>query len=170
MYVTLAQLAQLPGARELSQVATTEHEALVDYALMDATLRGGDRSAYSPDDIARADEAAERIVEAIGEADGVINGFLARRGYTLPLDPVPSIVATWSRQITRYLLNKDRITDERTDPIARDYRDALKFLQLTADGKFSLGMDDPQAGVGLGTVQIEGDERVFSRTASRAFR
>jgi len=171
MYVTLAQLAELPGAQELSQIATTAHAAsLVDYELMDCTLRGEDRSTYTPEQIAAADEAAARIVEAVADADGIINGYLARRGYSLPLAPVPRIVTNWSRAIARYLLHKDRITDERSDPIARDYRDALKLLQLTADGKFSLGIDDPQADVGLGQVAFDADERVFSRRASRAFR
>lgn len=170
MYVTLLQLAELPGARELAQLASTEHEALVDYELMDLTLRGGDRSTYDADQVAAADEAAERVTSAVGDADGVINGYLARRAYALPLSPVPSIVTTWSRAIARYYLHKDRITDERSDPIARDYRDALKLLQLTADGKFSLGIDDPQGDVGVGTVEFQGDERVFSRGASRAFR
>ena len=169
MYVTLAQLAERPGARDLSQLASTEHETVVDYELMDLTLRGGDRSAYAADLVAAADEAAERITQAVGDADGVINGYLARRAYALPLSPVPSIVTTWSRAIARYFLSKDQITDERTHPVARDYRDALRLLQLTADGKFSLGIDDPQADVGLGTVDIAGDERVFSRQ-SRAFR
>lgn len=170
MYVTLVQLAEIPGAQELSQVASTGHEALVDYALMDLTLRGADRSAFPAEQIAAADEAAARITTAIEDADGVINGYLARRGYSLPLLPVPRVVANWSRAIARYTLHKDRITDERTDPIARDYRDALKLLQLTADGKFSLGIDDPQGDVGVGTVEFEGDERVFSRKASRGFR
>lgn len=170
MYVTLLQLAELPGARELSQLASTEHEAVVDYELMDLTLRGGDRSGYDPADVAAADEAAERITRAVDEADGVINGFLARRAYTLPLSPVPSIVTTWSRAIARYFLSKNQITDEKTHPVARDYRDALRLLQLTADGKFSLGVDDPKGDVGVGTVEFTGDERVFTRGASRAFR
>lgn len=170
MYVTLAQLAEIPGAKELAEIAGTEHRALVDYELMDMTLRGADRSAFPAEQVAVADEVAARIVTAVEDADGVINGYLARRGYTLPLLPVPRIVANWSRAIARYTLHKDRITDERTDSIARDYRDALKLLQLTAEGKFGLGIDDPQGDVGLGTVQFEGDERVFSRKASRAFR
>ena len=55
------------------------------------------------------------------------------------------MVTVWARSITRYLLNKDRMTDESKDPVARDYRDALKLLGLLAAGKFSLGADDPAA-------------------------
>lgn len=170
MYASLAQLAEIPGARELAQVASDEYAPVVDAELMNLTLRGQDRSAYEADAIAAADAAAERITRAVVEADAIIDGYLARRGYPLPLSPVPNLVAGWSRAIARYILHKVRISDERTDPIARDYRDALKFLQLTADGKFSLGADDPQADVGLGTTEFHGDARVFARGASRAFR
>jgi phage gp36-like protein len=170
MYVTFLQLAEIPGARELSQVASAEHLALVDYELMDLTLRGGDRSGYTADQTEAADAAAARITQAIASADALINGYLQRRSYTLPLSPVPAIVAGWSRAITRYELHKSRISDEKSDPIARDYRDALKLLQLTADGKFSLGIDDPQPDVGVGQTEFCGDERVFTRGASRGFR
>lgn len=164
MYVTLAQLAEIPGAKELSELASTAHEALVDYELMDLTLRGLDRSAYPADAVVAADEAAARITSAVDDAGAFIDGFLVVRGYTTPLTPVPGIVATWARAIARYYLAKDRITDPKSDPIARDYADAAKLLQLVANGQFSLGTGDPLAGEGLGTVEIDGDDRVFSRT------
>ncbi len=169
MYVTLAQLAERPGAQELAQVASTSHETLVDYELMDLTLRGSDRSEYSAEEIAAADEAAARITDAATEAGGVIDGFLARR-YSLPLASVPGLVVAWARAITRYLLHKDRITDERSDPIARDYRDALKLLGLVADGKFSLGAEDPGVTSPTSDVRFESDAPVFGRGEMRAFR
>ena len=44
-YVTLPQLAEIPGALELAQVATDQHAAaVVDATLMELTLRAGDRS------------------------------------------------------------------------------------------------------------------------------
>ncbi|WP_254794013.1 phage protein Gp36 family protein [Pseudomonas aeruginosa] len=48
------------------------------------------------------------------------------------------------------------------DPIVRDYRDALKFLQLTAEGKFSLGQDDPVANSTSGAPQVVTPGRTFS--------
>ena len=166
MYITPAQLAERPGARELAQVATRERDAIVADDLMEATLRATDRSTWSADQIAIADDALARINEAITGAAGTIDGFLARR-YPLPLATVPPIVVEWSRSITRYLLHKDRISGEATDPILRDYRDALKLLQLTADGKFSLGADDPVlTDAGDAEVQFTGDGRVFRRDAA----
>ncbi|UYC12285.1 DUF1320 domain-containing protein [Xanthomonas sp. CFBP 8445] len=162
-YVTLAQLAEIPGAVELAQVASDDQRAPVTADLMALTLRAGDRSSYSADAIAQADAAAARIVSAIAQADSLINGYLGRR-YTLPLAKVHPMLATWSRAITRYTLHGDRISDERTDPIARDYRDALRFLEQIAAGKFSLGLDDPTTGSGaLGDVLINPGHKVFGR-------
>lgn len=170
-YISLPDLAERPGAQELSQVATAQHQPLVDYALLDATLRGLDRAAWSAAEQAAADAVVARINEAITEADDLINGHLAKRGYTLPLAPAPNLVKGWSRAITRYLLNKDRIADPRTDPVARDYSDALKFLALTADGKFSLGADDPLATDSSSTdVRFDGEDNVFARGELRSFR
>lgn len=169
MYITPAQLAERPGARELAQVATRERDAIVADDLMDATLRGTDRSAWSAELQAVADDALARIVEAIDGSAGTIDGFLARR-YPLPLATVPSVVAEWSRSITRYLLHKDRIIGEGTDPILRDYRDAMKLLALTADGKFSLGADDPVlTDAEDADVQFTGDGRVFRRDPARRY-
>lgn len=163
MYVTLVQLADSPGALELAQVASTSHEAIVGAELMDLTLRGGDRSAYSAPEIAAADEARARIEELVAETAGLIDGYLARR-YTLPLAAVPVILATWARAIVRYKLHSHREGDERSDPVVRDYRDALRFLQQVAEGKFSLGLQDPeQSPANDGDVRFEGGPKVFGR-------
>lgn len=169
-YLTPADLAERPGATELAQVASSQHGAMVDYALMDATLRGADRSAWAVDAVAAADEALGRVQNAVTEAESMIDGFLVKRGYPLPLSPVPALVTGWARSIARYLLHKDRISDDRSDPIARDYRDALKFLGLTAEGKFSLGAADPVVSVSATDVRFESDVPVFSRGELRGFR
>lgn len=169
MYITPVQLAERPGARELAQVSTRERDAIVADDLMEATLRGTDRGSWTPEQIAIADDALARIAEAIDSAAGVIDGFLARR-YPLPLNPVGTIVVEWSRAITRYLLHKDRISNAQDDPILRDYRDALKLLQLTADGKFSLGANDPVLTDSQDAdVQFVSDGKVFRRDASRRY-
>jgi len=171
-YVTHAQLADVPGARELSQVATKEHTAAVDYDLMEATLRGTDRSAWTAEEIAIADDALARIDGEVVNADAMIDGYLNQRGYLPLIDKfgaVPGIVSTWSRAITRYLLHKDRIAADATDPIVRDYRDALKFLQQTADGKFSLGAGDTSVTGGTGTPSWSSPERLFTRDTLEGF-
>jgi len=170
-YITAAALAERPGARELAQVATAEHLRLVPFELMEATLRGGDRSAWTADQVEAADDALQRIEEAVGQAESLVDGFLAQRGYPLPLSPVPELVTGWVRDIARYLLHKDRGGKEADDPIVRAYRDALKFLEMIAAGKFSLGASDPIISRNLrASVRFESSPNVFNRNQLRAFR
>lgn len=164
-YVTLPQLAEVPGALELAQVASDKHQRPVAAELMDLTLRGGDRAAFPAGEIARADTAAARITQVIAEADAVIDGFLGKRyALPLPIASVPSLLTTWARRIVRYQLHSDRISDERTDPIARDYRETLKLLAQVGKGEFSLGIEDPTTGTAApGDIQINTGHKVFGR-------
>jgi phage gp36-like protein len=169
MYVTLAELADRPGPSELSQVATPLRVPAVDAGLLDALLRGEPVSAWAQDDVQVGLEALEVILSAVSDAGAIIDGYLRRRGYTLPLASRFGIVTGWARAIARYLLHKDRLSAEGTDPIVRDYRDALKFLQLVADGKFSLGQDDPVAPAGGGSPEVVAAPRIFSRDTLKDF-
>lgn len=171
MYITAEDLAERPGARELSQVATAAYVHPVAAELMEATLRGDDRSAWSAEEIAVADDALRRIMDAVEQATSLIDGYLMKRGYALPLSPVPLLVTGWARDIARYLLHKDRKGPEDTDPIVRAYRDALRFLKQIASGEFSLGATDPIASDPTTVdVRFEADSNVFSRTELRGFR
>ncbi len=169
-YITPDDLAERPGARELAQVATKEGAHQVATALMEATLRGGDRSAWQADQVAVADDALQRIQDAVTEAESIIDGSLAKRSYPLPLSPVPRLVTGWTRDIARYLLHKDRGGREDSDPIVRNYRDALKFLALIVKGEFSLGAEDPiTSNPNQLDVRFESAPSVFDRTSRRAF-
>ena len=170
-YITTEQLAELPGARELAQVASPAHRPVVDSELMEATLRNEDRTAWEPEEIADADDALERITGAVEQAESLINGFLAQRRYTLPLNPVPGLVTGWTRDIARYYLHKDRISSEGTDPIVRAYNDAMKLLGLIEQGKFSLGADDQLLNSpDFLDVRFDSDSKVFSRDQLKGFR
>lgn len=166
MYCTPDQLADAKLTRELAQVATPERARIVDDALMEAVLRGEDLSEFPPDQVVVAQDALLHIQKALLDADGVIDGYLRMRKptpYTVPLNPVPSIVSVWARWIARYLLHKDRIDSrEETDPVVRDYKCALKFLEQTRDGKFSLGVDDPLPPASGGAPQVCAPEREFT--------
>jgi len=169
-YITLDDLAERPGARELAQVATKEGVRAVATDLMEATLRGADRSAWAADQVAVADDALQRIQDAVTEAESLIDGYLAKRSYPLPLSPVPKLVTGWTRDIARYLLHKDRGGKEDNDPIVRNYKDALKFLGLVAEGKFSLGAEDPiTSNPNQLDVRFESAPSVFDRTSRRVF-
>lgn len=169
-YITPVQLADRPGALEIAQVATPDRESIVDAALMDATLRLADRSAWSADAIAIADAALANVQAAIDDTNAVIDGYLAKR-YTLPLPKLPNVLVVYARYIVRYTLHKSRLSDEAKDPIVRDYRDALKFLAAIAGGQLSLGVDDPVLdNPAAGDVQFASDPAVFGRDEMKNFR
>lgn len=173
MYCTPVHLADTKLARELAQVATPERHRIVADDLMEATLRGSDRTSFEPADVAVADETLVVIEQALTDADGVIDGYLVMRKpvpYTVPLDPAPGIVAVWARWIARYLLHKDRVnTEEKTDPVVRDYKEALKFLELVRDGKFSLGPGDPLPPASSGAPEACAPERQFTMDTLRDY-
>ena len=160
-YLTHQQLLDRPGSRELAEVASDEAGALVPYELMALTLNGGDRSGYDAEQIADADAALARIDDAVADADGVIDGYLRKAGYALPLSPVPRLVTVWCRAIARYYLHKNRRSIESDDIIVRDYKDALRLLEQTSSGKLSLGAGDDVVEVGIGMPQVKhGSSRV----------
>lgn len=168
-YITHADLADSPGALELSEVASDEHRPPVPAELLDALLRGGDVSAWLTDDVAAAQRAVVRIDTAVRDAGSLIDGYLAKRGYALPLNPVHPLVSAWARGIARYLLHKNRTALESKDPIARGYNDAVRLLQQTADGKFSLGAQDAVANDQT-DARFEHAPKVFGRDQLRGFR
>lgn len=168
-YVSLIQLAEVPGALELAQVASDEHQAIVDAELMDLTLRGGDRSAYDAGQIAAADVAKARIEQVVSETDQQIDGYLRFR-HALPLVTVPPLLAVWARSIVRYRLHKNLQGDDRSNPVVRDYRDALRFLAEVRDGKFSLGLADPTVVADGLDARFESPSKVFGRDQLSKFR
>ena len=160
-YISLPELAEKPGAVELSQVATLSHQRVPNPVLLELVMNGDDTSAYPPDELELANIAVERIGEAIEDAQSLIDGYLRQRGYKLPFTRVPRLLTTWCRAITRYYLHQHRLSVEQNDPIVRDYRDALKLLQQVADGKLSLGVDDTLPSGG-GKPMISTPGRTFS--------
>ncbi|HGB3471673.1 TPA: gp436 family protein [Salmonella enterica subsp. diarizonae serovar 61:l,v:z35] len=167
-YLTLTDLLDQPGVVELAQVTTPAGGPAVDPSLLSALIRGEDIS-DAPDTVQAGVKAARACVESvITEAQGLTDGYLRQRGYVLPLTTVPPVLTGWVRAIVRYKLHAYRLSDEKTDPIVRDYRDALMFLSQVALGKFSLGLGDtlPPAG---GKPAVTGPGRTFSMDSLRDY-
>ncbi len=92
-YISTSELAERPGAREIMLSASGDVAPVSDVGLMDATLRGGDRSAWTAEQRAAADAALRRVEDAVAEAGALIDGYLAQRGYPLPLVLPPTSTA-----------------------------------------------------------------------------
>lgn len=163
MYVTPAQL--IDGSQAAQELAELYE---IDPALLVATIEATDRTAWTIEDIAAADDALESIVRYTLQAGGEIDARLAQRGYPLPQDPVQfPVLAVWGRAIARYHLHRKRdLKAEETGRIERDYRDAIRSLDLVASGKLALGAGDPLASGASeagGGVQVTSNPRMFSR-------
>lgn len=159
-YISPAQLARGPEAlKELSELLGVEP------TLLQLTIDGGDRSAYSADEIAAADAALATILDYIGRGDSEIEARLAQRGYPLPV-PVTSfpILTVWAAAIVRYHLARMRDrTSEEIGRVERDYRDALRALQMVAEGKQSLGAADPLRPADARGIELASQPRIFTR-------
>lgn len=172
-YCTTTMLSDAKLTREVAQCCTPERFNIVADALMDASLRGDDRSSYPAADVSVADEVMVVVSHYLQEADSIINGYLSMRQpapYPVPLRPVPGIVSVWARWIVRYLMHKDRVhTSEKTDPVVRDYERAVQFLKDTRDGKFSLGIGDPLPPPSSGAPSWSAPPRTFSQDTLKDF-
>lgn len=167
-YITLLNLAERPGLIELSQTVAQDGEIPVSSDLLSAIIHEQDTSSWATDDVAAAHATISRITESINDSEAEINGFLRQRGHKLPLTVVPRLLTDWTRIIVRYKLHRNRVSDEKSDPIVRDYKQVLGFLKMVAEGKYSLGIDDalPVAG---GVPKQTGPVRVFDMNTLRDF-
>lgn len=113
---------------------------------------------------------APLIDEAIADADGEIDGYLAKR-YAVPLSPVPKVINKFSKDIAVYNLFSRMGIDEGTGEktYLNRYNAAVKFLTLVAEGKVSIGADadgDPSSAAAIG-FSAKSNPRLFTRGQMR---
>lgn len=122
------------------------------------------------EDPAEREELVGPIIdEAIADANGEIDGYLAKR-YAVPIAPAPKIINKCSKDIAVYNLFSRIGIDESTDQktYLNRYNQAIKFLTLVAEGKVSLGAeaDDPVTAAATG-FSVKSNPRIFSRETMR---
>lgn len=110
---------------------------------------------------------AERVDEAIANADAVIDGYCSGR-YVVPFDPAPPIIAKCSLDMAIYNLYARRVE---TMPEVRDknYNNAIKLLEAIASGKVMLNgtSTPPPAAATVNTGMTVTPPRRFSRDTLR---
>jgi len=139
MYTTALQLLDLFGDNEMALLSAPESPA-VDGVLLRLTVEAGDRSAYSAQDIADADQAKARLDSMIVEAGLEIDSYISPR-YNLPLTQIMidgSALPRKCADISRYLLMDNRTTEE----VETRYKNAIKWLRDISMNKASLGIED----------------------------
>ncbi len=105
-----------------------------------------------------------RVDEAIAQADGEINGYLAGR-YTVPLSTVPALIRKFSVDIAIYNLYSRKTEDMPKTRVDR-YNNAIRTLEAIAKGTISLGVSpDPGDEMQIKTSTSE-DDRKFSQGKS----
>lgn len=102
------------------------------------------------------------VNEAVAKADALIDAYCGRQ-YAVPFDPVPELVESLSVDIAVYRLYLRRRVVP--DPARQRYEDALSFLKDVSTGKAVISADAATAASGSDVVQMEANDRVFTREA-----
>lgn len=124
---------------------------------------------FIEDPVEREELVAPIIEGAIADADAEIDGYLAKR-YAVPLSPAPKVINKFSKDIAVYNLFSRIGIDESTDQktYLNRYNAAIKFFELVADGKVSVGTeaDDPASAAATG-FSAKSNTRLFTRGSMR---
>lgn len=118
---------------------------------------------YIEDEALREVKIAPIIEEAIGDADGEIDGYLAKR-YPVPLFPVPKVINKFSKDIAVYnLFSRIGIDEgEKESNYLTRYKAAVKFLENVAKGVVDIGIHDNTQKANTG-FSVNSSNRLFSR-------
>lgn len=165
-YATAAELLTRFDAAEIAQRVDRGVPRLVTAELMTAVATGADVSAFTAAEITRANASLVVLQRALADADDTINGYIITR-YSLPLAPVPAVLARVACELARFYLYDDQVTDLIKDRHAAN----MKWLAEVSKGTVSLGAD---AVSGVQPVSSAGAElvsgsTVWKRERSREF-
>lgn len=118
---------------------------------------------YIENEVLREAKLAPIIEEAIMDADGEIDGYLAKR-YPVPLQSIPKVINKFSKDIAVYNLFSRMGIDEgeRESNYLTRYKSAIKFLENVAKGIIDLGINSVTQKANTG-FSVNSSNRLFSR-------
>ena len=155
-YATAAELLTRFDAAEIAQRVDRGVPRLVTSELLTSVATSADLSAFTAAEIIRANASLVVLQRALADADDTINGYIITR-YSLPLAPVPAVLARVACELARFYLYDDQVTD-----LIRDRHAAnMKWLAEVSKGTVSLGAD---AISGVQPVSSAGAELVSGAT------
>lgn len=122
---------------------------------------------YIEDEVEREDRIIPIIEEAISDADGEIDGYLAKR-YPVPLSPTPKVINKFSKDIAVYnLFSRIGIDEgEKESNYLTRYKAAVRFLENVAKGIIDIGIHDNIQKANTG-FRADSNPRLFSRNSMR---
>ncbi len=140
MYAQLDDMIRQLGRREVLMLADPEQTGEIDQVIID---------------------------DALVSASAEIDSYLAGR-YRLPLAHVPRNMTRIACDIARYhLTGNDRLE---TEAVRERYKAAVRFLELAAAGKITLGATDMgDTPTPAGSVQFVTGQKVFGRSGPGAY-
>ncbi len=122
---------------------------------------------YIEDEAEREAKILPLIEAAILDADGEIDGYLAKR-YKLPLGSVPKVINKFSKDLAVYNLFS-RIglaSDDRETNYSNRYKAAIKFFENVAKGLVDIGIQTNDKPVST-DFNINSNVRLFSRDSMK---
>lgn len=130
----------------------------------DEVLRSADRD---PQD-GTADDAT--ITAHCSDASSLVDSYLARAGYTTPVDPVPAVLVLKTTDIAVYTLSFD-IGGAATTEKRKRYDDAIAWLEKIANGELKLpgadGGDASEPAVAKPVASVTGTQLAYQFTHTR---
>lgn len=131
--------------------------------IKDDTLNALIGDEYIDDPADREAKVLPIIQEAMVDADGEIDGYLAKR-YPVPLSQIPKVINKFAKDIAVYNLFSRIGIDEnnREKNYLNRYQAAVKFLQMVATGQVDIGVGSNQAASSTGFA-VNSPPRLFSR-------
>jgi phage gp36-like protein len=122
---------------------------------------------YIEDELEREAKIVPLVEEAIGDADGEIDGYLAKR-YPVPVSPTPKVINKFSKDIAVYnLFSRAGIDEgEKEKNFLNRYKAAVRFLENVAKGVIDIGASDNTKRAATG-FQVNSNPRLFSRNSMK---
>lgn len=108
----------------------------------------------------------DNVDRAIADADAMIDAYCQGR-YSVPLTTVPDMIRQVSVDIAIYNLYSRR--DMAPDMRDARYKNAVRFLEKVAGGQIELGAATPAPTTSGAAVEIDQEDRAFTRTRMEGF-
>ena len=109
----------------------------------------------------------DKVTRAIADADATIDAYCQGR-YSIPLDPVPGKIRQICVDLDIYNLYSRR--GDAAPEIRKDrHKEAIRFLEKVSEGKISLGASTPAPETTGNSVDINQNDRIFTRDEMSGF-
>ncbi len=113
----------------------------------------------------QAGELVQTVLDgALADASATIDGYLAGR-YALPLASIPQVLVPICCDLARYQLYDEQAGEQ----VSNRHKNAMRFLELLASGKVSLGLSDEGEVQADDLPEVVSAGSVFARDKSTGF-